>query len=83
MRTVGVNGLNRMFKFHFFLIFGVFITEIGLKVHFDQVFQKKVDFRYPVNPLTSKAFSKNRRNSDSYLELQMGIKWSKMTLGSS
>ena len=77
--TRAPNGLNRIFKIQFFLKSDVFRREIGQKVRFDQVFHKKVNFRFLFNPLGAKDFSKIRRNSVSNLGLQMTIKWPKMT----
>ena len=77
---VAVNGLNKIFKTQFFPKFGVFRTETGQKVRFYPVFQKKVNFGFPLNPLNAKAFSKMRRNSVFYLKFEMAIKSPKMAL---
>ena len=78
MMPVGTNGLSWNFKIQFFLKFDGFRSKNGRKVHFGQVFSKKVDFRLPVNPLMPKGFSKIRGNSVSNMWFQMAIKWWKM-----
>ena len=78
MTPVGTNGLSWIFKIQFFLNFDGFRTKNGRKVHFGQVFSKKVDFGLPVNPLMPKGFSKIRGNSVSNVWVKMAIKWRKM-----
>ena len=56
MMPAAVNGLNGIFKIQFFLKFDVFRSKSWSKVRFEQDFQKKVDFRFLLNPLTAEGF---------------------------
>ena len=56
MMPAAVNGLNGIFKIQFFLKFDVFRSKSGSKVRFEQDFQKKVDFRFLLNPLMAEDF---------------------------
>ena len=76
--TRGTNGLSGTFKNRFFLKFHVFRSQSGRKVHFEQVYRKKVNFRPSINPLDPRDFSKIRGNSVSNLWVKMAIKWRKM-----
>ena len=76
--TLGSKGLTEIFENQFFLKFDVFHTKNGWKVHFEQVFRKKVNFGSSINPLEPRDFSKIRGNSVSNFWLQMTIKWPKM-----